>query len=1012
MNFTDIFIKRPVFATVLSLIILLVGIKAYFMLHVRLYPRIDASVINVSVNYNGADAALMEGFVTTPIENAIAGVDGIDYMISSSSANTTSISIYFTLGYNIDAAVTDVSAKVSSVRWKLPKEIDDPVVAKKDPNASPSMYIVFVSNTLTLGEITDYLERVVQPQVQTLPGVSAADIYGAREYAMRVWLNPKLMAAHNVVASDIVNTLNRQNLQAPSGPIKSDFQRFNIKTMSTLHTGEEFSKMVIRSVDGHLVRINDVGWAELGAKSTDFSVIADDKQALILAITPSPIANPVDVSAEVNELLPTLQRTMPTGLYSTVMWDSSSFILESIRDVKKTIIEAALCVILVVFLFLGSWRVLLIPAVTIPLSLIGVCGVMLALGYTLNTITYLAAVLAIGMVVDDAIVVLENVHRHIVEGKTPMEAALIGAREIQFAVIAMTFTLAAVYAPIGFLTGLIGALFREFSFTLAGSVIISGFVALTLSPMMCSKVINAGTLNGRLAHYAHHFSELLTHKYRLILTHILQHNKKIVIAVMAIVVTASIFLARSIPSELAPREDIGAVIVAIKSPTSANVHYTERGTKPIPGIFKTIPEKQSYLLVNGHPDVNAGLAILILEPWSERKRTSDQIITALFPKLWMIPGVLAFPMNPSMLPGAGGSTPVQIQIQTMGSYDELNNIMQKLKTTLIDNPHWVNVDTSIKMDQPQYNINLDRNKAGDMGVSMYDVGLTINIALGEPKVGHFDVMGRSYDVVPQLDEPYRKAADMLKDLNVRTQSGEIVPISNLVTINEILQPQSLDHFQQLRSASLTASLRPGYTLGQALEDFNVIAKQIVPSYMQIDYAGETRQFIQTRGMMEATFAFAVIFIFLVLAAQFESFRSPFVVLFSVPLSVFGALLTMKMVGCTLSIYSQIGLVTLVGLISKHGILMVEFANQLQDEGKDRLEAIIEAASIRLRPILMTTGAMVLGAVPLALAHGAGAVSRQQIGWVILGGMMIGTIFTLFVVPTMYTYFATKRSKIE
>lgn len=1009
MNFTDIFIKRPVFATVLSLIILLIGIKAYYMLHVRLYPRIDAAVINVSVNYSGADAALMEGFVTTPIENAIAGVDGIDYIMSSSSLNTTSISIYFQLGYNIDAAVSDVNAKVSSVRWKLPKEIDDPVVAKVDPNASPSMYITFISQTLSLGEITDYLERIVQPQIQTLPGVATADIWGGREYAMRIWLDPERMAAQGVVATDIVNTLNNQNLQAPSGPIKSDLQRFNVKTMSTMHTGDEFSRMVIKDVNGRLVRIGDVGRGELGAKFSDFSVIADDKTAIVMAITPSPVANPVDVSAEVNKLLPVLQRSMPTGLYSSVMWDSSSFIQESIKDVKKTIVISALCVIAVVFLFLGSWRVLLIPMVTIPLSLIGVCGAMLAMGYTLNTITYLAAVLAIGMVVDDAIVVLENIHRHILEGKSSLDAALIGAREIQFAVIAMTFTLAAVYAPIGFLTGLIGALFKEFAFTLASAVIISGFIALTLSPMMCSKVIDERTLSGRMAQYAHYLSEKLTQKYRQILTHALNH-RLIILAIVVIVLVISGFLASSIPSELASREDIGIVFTSIRSPTAANIHYTEQNTATIPDIFKTILEKQSYLLVTGHPDINSGVAVLVLEPWSKRKRTSDKIIMELFPKLWAIPGVLAYPMNPSMLPGAGGSTPVQIEVQSMGSYEELNSIMQKLVTKMRTNPNLINVDTSIKMDQPQVNIQMDRNKAGDLGISMYDVGLTINIALGEPTVGHFDVMGRSYDVIPQLEENFRKSANMLKDLNVRTTNGDVMPLSNIITAEEILQPQSLDHFQQLRSASLTASLAPGYTLGQALDYFATVSESIIPSSMQIDYAGETRQFVQTKGTMAATFVFAIIFIFLVLAAQFESFRSPFVVLFSIPLSVFGALLAMKLTGGIFNIYSQIGLVTLVGLISKHGILMVEFANQLREAtGKDRLTAVIEAASIRLRPILMTTGAMVLGAFPLVLAHGAGAVSRQQIGWVILGGMTIGTIFTLFVVPTMYTYLAPEKT---
>lgn len=1010
MNFTDIFIRRPVFATVLSLIILLIGARAYFSLSTRLYPKVDASVVMVTVTYAGADAELMEGFVATPIENAIAGVDGIDYMTSSSIPGQTTISIYFNLGYDINVAMTDVSSKVSSVRYQLPKDIDDPVVNKKDPNAIPTLYISYFSNVLSPEEITDYLERVVQPQLQTLPGIAQALIYGEREYAMRIWLDPKLMAAHDVATSDIKQALTLNNLQAPGGPLKSESQQMNVKTYTELASSAEFDDMVIKDVNGHLIRIKDVGRAELGAKNTDFSVLSDGIPAATLAIIPSPTANPLDVANEVKAIFPQLERSMPKGMESKLIWDNSIYIKQSIEEVKKTIIQASLCVIAVVFVFICSWRMLLIPLVTIPLSLIGVFGIMLALGYSLNTITFLSLVLAIGMVVDDAIVVSENVHRHISMGKKPFEAALFGAREIQFAVISMTFTLAAVYAPMGFLTGLIGSLFKEFAFTLASAVIISGFIALTLSPMMCSKFMTADVMEGKLAKASHHYFDKIMHAYRGALETVLQHRKIVVACMLAIFLSSGI-LYKLIPAELAPREDIGGVMVVVTAPTSAGLAYTEKYTKYLTPIFKGVAEASDYLVVNGANGVNTAISFLVFKPWSERKRTADQIIKEIYPKLWAIPGITAFPVSPSMLPGTSGAMPISVVIESIGEYSELNEVMKKLLAAAHANPGLTNIDTDLKMDQAQIDVKIDRNKAGDMGIKISDIGDAVNIALGEPTINYFSILGRSYDVIPQLEAQYRKQPETLNLLYLHASNGDLVPLSNLVNMKETLQPQSLNHFQQLRSATLTASMRPGYTLGQALTYLQKQMAKIVPDTMQINYSAESRQFMQTSGAMESTLLFAIAFIFLVLAAQFESFRDPLVVLFSVPLSFFGALLALKLSGGTSNIYSQIGIVTLVGLISKHGILMVEFANQLQEQGKSIHEAIVESATIRLRPILMTTGAMVLGAIPLALATGAGAISRRDIGWVIVGGMTVGTIFTLFVVPTMYTLLATKK-KVE
>ncbi|EKE02000.1 MAG: acriflavin resistance plasma membrane protein [uncultured bacterium] len=1011
MSFTDIFIRRPVFATVLSLIILLVGLRSYFTLPTRLFPKIDASVITISTHYAGADAALMEGFVTTPIENALGGIDGIDYITSSSTINQSTITVYFQLGYNIDAAASDVNSKVNSVRYLLPDGIDDPVISKTDPNAQPSMYLSFRGDSLSPEKITDYLNRSIQPQIQTLPGVGTAQVWGL-EYAMRVWLNPQLMAARNITPADINRTLTNQTLQAPGGQLKTNLQEFSVKTFSEASTAEQFDNLVLRQSDGQLTKIRDVGKADLGSKVTDISVWINGKVGDVIAITPSSTANPLDISTEVKRAFSTLIAALPKTVQAQVMWDNSTFIDESIKEVKKTILEATLCVIFVVFLFLGSWRTLIIPTVTIPLSLIGVCTIMFILGYTLNTITFLSMVLAIGMVVDDAIVVTENIHRHIAEGKTPLEASLLGAKEIQFAIIAMTFTLAAVYAPIGFLTGLIGSLFKEFAFTLAGSVIISGFIALTLSPMMCSKVMlpHTATESAITKKIDEIFNKILLY-YEELLHKVLKNRKK-VLGVIPVVLTLSAIIYYFIPSELAPLEDGGYILTPILAPTSSNVEYTQKYSKELEKIYSTIPEAENYIIVNGQGSSgiapNTGISFLVLKPWSERKRTVDEIIADLFPKFMAIPGIIAFPVNPPSLPGAGSGAPIQIEIQTLGSYDKLNEVAQKIMVEAQKNRKLFNIRIEPRLDQPQLNININREKAGALGVSTSDIGYAVNLGLGQPRAGYFSIEGRSYYVIPQLYPEFSNKPETLNYLYLSTASGALVPLGNIVTVDEAVVPQSYNHFQQLRSMEITASMVHGYTLNQALTYFKTIINNIAPD-VQIDYAGQARLFFQTGGQMGATFIFAIIFIFLVLAAQFESFRDPFIVLFTIPLSVFGALLAMLLTGCTMNIYSEIGLVTLVGLISKHGILMVEFANQLQETGKSIEEAIVASATVRLRPILMTTAAMVLGTFPLALASGAGAVSRQQIGWVIIGGMTVGTIFTLFVVPTIYTYIATKKS---
>lgn len=1010
MFFTDIFIRRPVFATVLSLIILLVGLRAFSALPVRQYPNIEPTVINVSTSYTGATAKLMEGFVTTPLENSLGAVQGVDYMSSSSAQGSSDITLYFKLGYDINTAMADVTNAVSSVRSRLPSDVSDPVIAKKDPSANPTIYFSFTNPMMSSEAITDYLIRVVQPQLQTLPGVSEARILNRAEYAMRLWLDPKRMAAHHITPEDIVNALHSDNVQAAPGQLKTNYIILNINAKTDLATASQFNNMVLKNNKGYLTRLQDVGYAALGPADESVSVnINGKKNVIIMGIVPQSTANPLDISKSVNALLPEIEKNSPSGMKIHIEWDSSKFIAASLKEVRKTFIEATLFVILVIFLFLGSIRSVIIPLVTIPLSIIGVCGIMLFLGYTINTLTLLAWVLAIGLVVDDAIVVLENIHRHIELGQKPFAAAIIGTREIAFAIVAMTFTLAAVYAPIGFLTDITGRLFREFAFTLASAVIVSGFVALTLSPMMCSKLLHHETnKKGFIARVDELFNNLMK-RYKKFLQKIIG-NRSLVLLLAAVIYLACYFLYKSLPAELAPYEDQGAVLTFVSAPTWANLPYIEKYTDELQDIFKKVPETEGYLLINGVPASNNAISYLVLKPWAERQRSVGQVIQDLFPKLWGVSGISAFPVNLPPLPGSSGNTPVEFILKTTGSYNDLKNAIDQLMVASQQNPGLSNLDSDLKLDKPQVDITIDRNKASASGVSASDIANALNTMVGQPSPSRFEINGRSYDVIPQINRNLIGDPDQLNNINLRTAGGEFVPLSNFLEIKHTISPQSLNHFQQLRSATLTANLAPGYTQGQALTFLQKKASELLPSSIQNDTSGQLRQYVQASGAMEETLLFAIIFIYLILAAQFESFRDPLIVMMTVPLSITGALLTLHLIGATLNIYTQIGLVTLVGLISKHGILIVEFANQLQEKGMAMKEAIIEAAAIRLRPVLMTTGAMLLGALPLVIASGAGAVSRKQLGWTILGGMAFGTIFTLLIIPTVYTLLASRKEK--
>lgn len=1005
MPFAELFIRKPILSIVVSLFILLVGVKAFLSLPIRLYPSISPSVINIQTSYPGASAQLMESFVTTPLENALGSIEGIELMHSSSKQSMSQITLQFKLGYDLTKAMANVSNAIASIRNQLPKGVLDPVINTKDPDADPTLFISFASKTLSLPTITDYLTRVIQPQLQTIPGVSQAQIFGGNNYALRIWLNPIKMAAHQITANDIMTALQQNNIQAASGSLITPNQTINIDSNTDIHTAAELNNLVIRKHGNYLVRLSDVGQAVMGIESNNKSSanVNGNTHSVIMGIVPLNTANPLDVSKATVAQLPGLEKAAPADIKIHLIWDSSKFIAASLHDVKKTIFEACLFVFAVIFLFLANFRASLIPLVTIPLSLIGVCAAMLLLGYTLNVLTFLAWVLAIGLVVDDSIVVLENIHRHISLGKTPENAAIIGTQEIGLAIVAMTLTLAAVYAPIGFIHDMTGLLFREFAFTLSAAVIISGFIALTLSPMMCVKLLKHEPQASGFSLKIDRFFAITKTAYKKYLLLAINHRKAILsIGIVIYLVCFGLF--KSLPGELAPQEDQGFIIGAATGPTSTSLAYMEKYMAKIQAIYKTIPAIDTAINIIGMPTTNSALSFLILKPWNERSTTSAAIIQTLVKRFWGITGLQGFAFNPHTLPGATGHAPLMLVLKSTDSYDTLYQLSKKLQFAISkDNPRIIGLQSDLKMDADQIQLNIDRDKANSSGVSMSEIGNSLNILLGAPQASLVNWDGRSYQVITQLYRNYMSAAQQLKLIHVRGQNNKLIPLANFVHIENSSTALTLNHFQQLRSVTLSASLAPGYTLGAAVKYLTHLTQKILPHNVQIDYAGETRQFMQAGNSMQQTFLLALLFILLVLAAQFESFRAAFIILISVPLSLTGALLALYITKGTLNIYTQIGLITLIGLIAKHGILIVEFSKQLQNNQHfSAQEAVIEAASLRLRPIFMTTAAMLLAAVPLTLVEGPGAHARNQLGWVILGGMSIGTFFTLFILPVVYT----------
>lgn len=1007
MRLSDTTIRRPVFATVLSLLIVLVGLVSYTRLQVREYPRIDEPVVNVSTRLIGASSEVIESQVTKPLEDSIAGIDGVEIITSISRSEQSQITVRFKLEKNPDDAAADVRDRVSRVRARLPDAIDEPVIAKVEADATPTVWLAFTSESLTPLEVTDLVNRVVKPRLQTVPGVADVQINGDRKFAMRIWLDPDKLASYRLTVQDVEDALRRQNLEVPAGRIESQQREFSVTARTDLNTVEQFSAVALKQAAGYTVRLRDVARIEQAAASERSSVRLNGVSAVSLGVIRQATANPLEVARGVREMLPRLQQDLPAGVKVQVANDNSVFIDRSVKSVFTTITEAVVLVALVVFVFLRHLRAAVIPLVTIPVSLVGSFAIMSLAGFTINTLTLLALVLAIGLVVDDAIVVLENIFRHIEEGMTPFQAALKGAKEIGFAVVAMTMTLAAVFAPLAFAPGRTGRLFTEFALTLAGAVIVSGFVALTLTPMMCSKLLRHESRPTRFDVWMEARLDRLTAAYGRALRWTLSH-RWVVLLVMLVSAGGSWWLFSTAKSELAPMEDRGVILATVNAPDGSTLDYTARYLRAIEDIGKEHPEFDRIFVVAGNPSVSQGISVMRTVDWTQRDKSTLQLARELQPRFAGLPGVTAFPVTPPSLGQGFRERPINFVIVTSDSYDNLSTVVQQFLGEMAKNPGFTQPDTDLRLNKPEIFLEVDRDRATDAGVNVDQVARTVETMLGGRAVTRYKRDAEQYDVLVQTESRGRTTPEDIDKLFVRGRNEVMVPLSSLVKVREAVSPRELNHFNQRRSVSITANLAPGYALGDALKFMDETAARVLKPGYSTELNGVSREFRSSSGALGLVFVLALLFIFLVLSAQFESFVDPFVILLAVPLSMVGALLALKLSGGTLNVYSQIGLITLVGLITKHGILIVEFSNQLRHQGKALREAVVEAATLRLRPILMTTGAMVLGAVPLAIASGAGAESRQQIGWVIVGGMSLGTLLTVFVVPTVYTLFARNK----
>ncbi len=1004
MTFTDLFVRRPVLALVVSTLILLFGALALSQLPIRQYPLLENSTITISTDYPGASSELMQGFVTQPIAQAVSSVEGVDYLSSSSVQGRSVVTVRMALNRDSTQALTEVMAKVNQVRYKLPEQAYDPVIERSAGEATAVAYVGFSSKTLSTPALSEYLTRVVEPMFTTIDGVAKVEVFGGQKMAMRLWLDSDRLAGRGLTAADVADAVRRNNYQAAPGKVKGQYVVANVRVNTDLTSVEEFRNLVVRNDGNGLVRLKDVGTVELGAAATETSALMDGEPAVFLGVFPTPTGNPLVIVDGIRHLMPAIDKMQPPGVKMALAFETARFIQASIDEVVHTLLEALAIVVAVIYLCLGSLRTVLIPVVTIPLSILGAAGLMLAFGFSVNLLTLLAMVLAIGLVVDDASVEVENVHRHIEEGKTPLAAAMIGAREVAGPVIAMTLTLAAVYAPIGLMGGLTGALFREFALTLAGAVVVSGVVALTLSPVMSSLLLPAKQSEGRVARAAEWFFGGLTRRYARALDFSLHHRW--VTGVLALLVMISLPLLYLMPQrELAPTEDQAIVLTAIKAPQHANLNYVERFAYKLDEVYNRMPETESRWIINGSDGTASGIGGINLTLWQARQRSASTVQADLQRAVNDVEGTSIFAFQLPALPGSTGGLPVQMVLRTPQDYPQLYRTLEEVKQNARNSGLFMVVDSDLDYNNPLAEVHIDRAKANSLGIRMSDIGESLAVLVGENYLNRFGMDGRAYDVIPQSLREQRLTPQALARQYVRTQDNTLVPLSTVVSVAVKVEPNKLTQFNQQNAATLQAIPAPGVSMGEAVAFLERQANAL-PAEFSHDWQGDSRQYTQEGSALAFAFLAALVIIYLVLAAQYESLKDPLIILITVPLSICGALLPLALGYATMNIYTQVGLVTLIGLISKHGILMVEFANELQmHQGLTRRAAILQAAQIRLRPVLMTTGAMVFGLIPLLFASGAGAASRFGLGLVIVSGMLVGTLFTLFVLPTVYTLLA-------
>jgi len=1001
---TDYFIKRPVLSLVISTMIVLLGVQAFFNTQVRQYPELETSIISITTAYPGASAELIQGFISTPIQQAVSSTEGIDFVRSSSRNSVSVVEVHMKLGVDADIALTEVSTKVGSIRGELPVESEDPIIAKQSAEGFALAYYSFYSETLSDVEVTDYLLRTIQPALSTVKGVAQAEILGGKTYSMRVWMDPVRMSAHKVSAADIVNAIGNENYQSAAGQTRGQLVQTDVNAVTDTGDPDIFRRFIIKEEADNKVRLGDVAEIELGAENYDSLIMFDNVPSIYIGINGTTDGNPLTTIKLVTAELEKLKKSFPPGLNAAVAYDSTEFIEASINEVIFTLAQAALIVVIVIFLFLGSFRSTLIPLVTIPLSIIGVLFYMQIMGYSINLLTLLAMVMAIGLLVDDAILVVENIYRHIGEGLRPMQAALQGAREIAKPVIATTIVLCVVYAPIGLLGGLTGVLFKEFAFTLVGTIIISTIIALTLSPMMCSRLLRPTIANNAYARHVNNLFEGLHRGYENLLASSLKTRSVtvlFVIGVVAMLVPMFMFT----PNELAPEEDQGVIFVVSQAPDHSSIDYLNKYTAPYIDIFRTYEDEyESSFMANGFGGPTVSFAGMLLKPWEDRSLSSMQMKPQIQMALNQQPGLQSFAFNPSPLPGASGNTAVEFILKTQQGYDHLYGVVQQVLGKARESGKFRFIKSDFNFSKPEIRVTIDRERAEYMGISMSEIGQTLGVILAEGYVSRFNLAGRSYKIIPQARSEERQNAEIVGQYYVYTDAGEQISLSSLVDIEYTSVPPELVQFQQQNAAKIDAV--PAVPLGEALQLLRDITEQVAPAGYTFDYQGQSRQLIQEGSVLALTFGFAVVVVFLVLAAQYESLRDPFIILTTVPLAMFGALIPMFLEQVSLNIYSQVGLITLIGLVSKHGILIVEFANEMQkNDNLSPVEAVIKAASIRLRPILMTSFSTIIGIMPLVIATGAGAASRQSIGITIVFGFAIGTLFTLFVLPVIYTFFA-------